>query len=106
MIERHWKGTSKIDEADNYIKHLFTETFPQLSKIGGFKRASILKKETNKMIEFLIITTWESMEAIKKFAGENVNIAVVPQVVKNLMISYDKYVTHYEIVNSYNLSEN
>ena len=106
MIERHWKGISKFEEVDNYIKHLLTETFPELSKINGFKWASILKKETNVGIEFLIITVWESIETIKKFSGVNFEIAVVPQVVKNLMISYDEFATHYEIVNTYNPFEN
>jgi len=102
MVERHWKGTSKIEEADNYIKHLLSETFPQLGKIDGFKKASILKKVTNNGIDFLIITVCESIEAVKKFAGENIDVAVVPQVVKNKMIVYDEFVTHYDIINSYN----
>ena len=102
MIQRHWRGIAKSEKANNYIQHLLTETFPQLGKINGFKSASILKKETQNGIEFLVITVWESIENIKKFAGEEVEIAVVPQVVKDLMLSYDEFVTHYEVANSYN----
>ena len=36
MIERHWKGIARIDQSDNYIKHLITETFPKASLMKGF----------------------------------------------------------------------
>jgi len=98
MVERHWKGITSIENSDRYIKHLLEDTFPQLSKIKGFKEASILKREINNGIEFLIATKWESFDSIKKFSGENIEIAVIPLKVKRLMKSYDLKVSHYEIV--------
>ena len=67
MISRHWKGIAKPGEADNYIEHLRTDTFPKLSKINGFISASILKRTVRQGTEFLIITVWESIESIEKF---------------------------------------
>ncbi|MEO7766612.1 MAG: hypothetical protein ABIS01_04270 [Ferruginibacter sp.] len=101
MIERHWKGIAKAEEADNYIQHLIKETFPKVSVMDGFKRASILRKTTDTGIEFLIITVWESIEAIMQFAGETADIAVVPLIVQKMMIAYDLNVSHYEIVANY-----
>jgi heme-degrading monooxygenase HmoA len=98
MIERHWKGTTDDENSDKYIRHLMDETFPQLATIPGFKKASILKRITNKGIEFLIITTWESVDAVKKFAGEEFATAVVPKRVQDIMIEYDKKVRHYEVI--------
>ena len=98
MISRNWKGVVKPEEADNYITHLKTVTFPQLAEIKGFIKASILKKETTDGVEFTIVTEWETMRAIKEFAGEKPELAVVPEKIKAMMVEYDKTVDHYEIV--------
>ena len=101
MIARHWKGIAKREEADNYIAHLKEDTFPKLSSLKGFVSASILRRNTDKGIEFLIITLWESLEAIQQFAGESVHTAVVPAVAQAMMVEYDTEVSHYEIAESY-----
>jgi heme-degrading monooxygenase HmoA len=97
MIARHWKGIAKKDRADEYIAHLRNETFKGLDKIDGFLSSSILTRNVEAGTEFLIITEWENINSIKNFAGEDYEVAVVPQVVKNIMISYDHLASHYEI---------
>lgn len=101
MILRHWKGLAKDDEADNYTAHLKTDTFPKLSQIRGFVSASILRRPAGQGVEFLILTTWESMEAIRRFAGTDAETAVVPAAVQAMMIDYDRQVSHYEITTHY-----
>jgi heme-degrading monooxygenase HmoA len=98
MISRHWKGIAKPGEADNYIEHLRSDTFPKLSKINGFISASILRRTVEQGTEFLIITVWESVEAIERFAGARADVAVVPEVVQAMMVEYDRNVIHYEVV--------
>jgi heme-degrading monooxygenase HmoA len=98
MISRHWKGIGKPGEADNYIEHLRTDTFPILSKINGFISASILRRTVEQGTEFLIITVWESIESIEQFAGAKADVAVVPESVQAMMIEYDRTVSHYEVV--------
>jgi heme-degrading monooxygenase HmoA len=98
MISRQWKGIAKPGRADNYIEHLKTETFPQIAKIPGFVNASIMTREIPQGTEFLVVTTWESIEAIRRFAGEDPEAAVVPAVVQEMMVEYDERVGHYEIV--------
>jgi heme-degrading monooxygenase HmoA len=98
MISRQWRGIAKRSDADRYISHLRAETFPQLAAIPGFIDASILRREVAEGIEFQIVTTWESLEAIRKFAGENAQRAVVPEKVEKMMVSYDRAVDHFEVV--------
>jgi len=100
-ISRHWRGVAKSKEADNYIHHLRNNTFPELGRIEGFIKASILRRPIREGTEFLIVTTWQSIEAIRKFAGESVNTAVVPPSVRAMMVEYDKEVAHYEILEEY-----
>jgi heme-degrading monooxygenase HmoA len=101
IISRNWRGTARPEEADNYIAHLKQSTFPKLSTIDGFLSASILRRPTAKGVEFLIITTWQSMEAIRQFAGKQAGIAVVPAVVQAMMMDYDRETAHYEVADTY-----
>lgn len=98
MIERHWKGIARVAEADAYTDHLLTETFPKLKTISGFTGASILKRPVDDGVEFLVITRWNSMDAIVQFAGERADTAVVPDKVKKMMVSFDASVAHYDVV--------
>ena len=85
-----------IDQSDNYIRHLNTETFPKVSAMKGFVKASILKRQVDEGMEFLIVTTWESIEAIRQFAGEQVDVANVPAEARAMMVSFDELARHYE----------
>jgi heme-degrading monooxygenase HmoA len=98
VISRHWRGVSKRERADAYVAHLQTETLPQLARIPGFVRASVLKRELDRGTEFQVITVWESLEAIRAFAGQDLEAAVVPAEVRDLMVEFDERVRHYEVV--------
>lgn len=98
MISRHWRGVAKTAEAANYIHHLRHDTFPQLARIPGFVSAAILRRPAAAGVEFLVVTAWQSMDAIRQFAGEAADAAVVPPVVQAMMVEYDTTVAHYQIV--------
>ena len=98
MISRQWRGLAKSSHADKYVEHLRQETFPKLNEISGFVSASILRRSVPNGVEFLIVTTWESIDAIQGFAGTDVEAAVVPPRVQEMMVEYDNRVRHYQIV--------
>jgi heme-degrading monooxygenase HmoA len=98
MISRQWRGLAKAAHAERYVDHLRTETFPQLAKIPGFVDATILRRAVERGVEFVIVTRWESLEAIERFAGRDAELAVVPREVQDMMIEYDARACHYEIV--------
>jgi heme-degrading monooxygenase HmoA len=97
MISRHWKGLCKPQFADRYVEHLEVETFPQLVNLPGFVRATILRRILPDGVEFQIVTLWDSLSAIEAFAGRDSEVAVVPESVRAMMLSYDHRVAHYEI---------
>jgi hypothetical protein len=97
MISRHWKGVAKKERADEYIDHLKMETFPTLKKLNGFISAQILSRDVTNGVEFLVVTQWKSHEVIHQFAGKDIDVAVVPKLVQDIMVQYDPTVTHYEI---------
>jgi heme-degrading monooxygenase HmoA len=96
MIARHWRGIAKTSRAAEYEKHLLTETFPALDKMHGFLGGGILKRTVENGVEFLVISRWASIEAIEQFAGPDVEAAVVPPKVQDMMLDYDQRARHYE----------
>ena len=101
MISRHWKGIAKREEAERYVAHLKSDTLPRLADLAGFVRASILRREVSSGTEFQVITVWESLHAIRAFAGDDIEVAVVPPVAEAMMIEFDRRAAHYEIAYSF-----
>lgn len=95
MITRNWTGVVKPERANDYISHLQNDTFKKLADIKGFINASIQKREVTDGVEFLVVTQWETMEAVQQFAGLSADIAVVPPVAQDMMVRYDPVVRHY-----------
>jgi len=98
MISRQWRGLARREKAAVYQEHLQQETFPAIRRIEGFVDATILKRPVANAIEFLIVTRWETMDAIARFAGDDAEAAVVPKNVQEMMLEYDARVRHYEVV--------
>jgi hypothetical protein len=98
LILRQWRGLARSERAQDYIRHLRTETFPALEEIPGFVDASILSRTLATGVEFQIVTRWESMDAVIEFAGVDPEVSVVPPQVVEMMVEYDRRARHFEIV--------
>lgn len=98
MISRHWHGLAQAAHADAYVEHLRTETFPALRKLPGFAGASILRRAVAEGVDFMIVSRWESVDAIRAFAGSDAETAVVPEKVQAMMLEFDRFARHYEVV--------
>jgi heme-degrading monooxygenase HmoA len=98
-IARHWTGVVKPGLENDYIEHLQGETFPLLTRLPGFVNASILRRRAGEGTEFRIVTVWRSLDAIRAFAGADLEAAVVPPAAAAMMVRYDRRAVHYEIVN-------
>jgi hypothetical protein len=98
MISRQWRGLARPNEAQNYVQHLRVDTFPALRALPGFVSASILSRPSGAGIEFLIVTQWRALDDIARFSGADLEVAVVPIEVTQMMIEYDRRVKHYEIL--------
>lgn len=98
MIARMWRGYALPEKADEYVNHLQTSVLPELRQIDGFQEIYLMRQETSEAVEFIVLTIWESMDAIHKFAGENAEIAVVAPAAQALFREYDSTVKHFEVV--------
>jgi heme-degrading monooxygenase HmoA len=97
MISRHWIGIVRSEKVAEYISHLDKSVFPKLNKIDGLNNSYYLKREVKEGTEFLIVTEWETVDAIITFAGKDYNKAVIDPYAESMMVTYDKVVRHYNI---------
>ena len=97
MIARVWRGSTAPDNAAPYVEHLRTATFPALRAIGGHRGAYALRRDEEASTEFLVVTLWVSVDAIRAFAGDDVELAVVPPEAVKLLDRHDERAIHYEV---------
>lgn len=97
MIARLWRGWAMPDKAADYERHFIATVAPRLQQIAGHGGAWLLKRESEGRVEFLTVTLWRSMTAIRGFAGDQVERAVVEPAAVAALADFDADVVHYEI---------
>jgi heme-degrading monooxygenase HmoA len=97
VIARTWNGSARPEHADAYVAHLRESTFPQLASIPGHRGTYVLRRRQAAIVEFTVITFWESIDAITAFAGPDAELAVVPAAAQALLAAYDVRASHWEV---------
>ena len=100
MIIREWRGRAVHQRADAYPKHFRERVLPELRKIPGFIGAHLCERQLglSDKVEFLVLTRWESMDAIRSFAGAAVDKAVVEPAAVAALTDFDDTVRHYVVI--------
>ena len=98
MISRLWYGWTIAGNAAAYQSLLETDILPGIAKrhIDGYKGAHLLRRELGGEVEFVTVLWFESIEAIRMFAGEDYEAAVVPQRARALLSRFDARSAHYQ----------
>lgn len=99
MISRIWHGWTTPGNADQYEALLKEEIFVgiQNRQIPGFKSIQLLRREVGKEVEFVTIMEFDTLEAVRVFAGEDYEAAVVPPKARAVLSHFDERSQHYEI---------
>lgn len=100
MIARSWNGRTSRADAPRYVAHARTMVFAQLAKIKGYRGALVLTEERSTDVAVRVVTFWESMDAIRAFAGSDPGAAVVEPEAEAALIDYDRRVRHFEVAAS------
>jgi heme-degrading monooxygenase HmoA len=98
MIVRTWHGRAPLANPSAYPRYFIDHVLPQLKRIDGFLGATLLRQQRAHDIEFAVETRWASMDAIRAFAGANLDRAVVEAEAETILADYDRKVRHYEVV--------
>lgn len=97
-VLRLWKGRATAAKAGDYVRHISETVFPQIQSLPGHRGAYLLRRSVGNTIEFLVLTLWASMDAIRGFSGPEPGKAVVEPAARAVLSEFDETVTHYEVV--------
>ena len=98
MISRFWRGWTSPENADTYEELLRTGILPGIRRVDGYRGAYLLRCDAGSEIEFATITLWESTDAVRAFAGEDHETAVVTPEARALLSRCDERSVHYETI--------
>ena len=96
MITRMWRGWTASEDADAYEAFLLGELFPAMRQIDGFRGADVLRRVDGGEVAFVTLTRFDSLEAIRAFAGEDYETPVLEPQALALLSRYEPRAVHYE----------
>jgi antibiotic biosynthesis monooxygenase (ABM) superfamily enzyme len=98
MISRIWHGRTTPGNAAAYQELLLTEILPGIAaqRIAGYRGAHLLRRECEAEVEFVTILWFESLDAVRAFAGGDYTSSVVPPTARALLSRFDAHSAHYE----------
>ncbi len=98
MIARIWKGAVRADDADAYLEYLEVTGFAEYRQTPGNRGLFALRRVVGDRCEYLLLTLWDSMDAVKGFAGEDVEAAVFYPEDDRFLVDRDLTSSHYDVV--------
>lgn len=98
MIARTWHGRVQAERADAYHQYLLETGVLDYKAVEGNRGVHVLRRLENGEAHFFLITFWESWDAIKKFAGDDVEKARYYPKDRAFLLELEPTVTHYEVL--------
>lgn len=100
MIARIWHGWTAPDDADDYESLLRRCILPGIADrgIGGYRGAHLLRRQRGDEVEFVTVLWFDDLEAVRAFAGDDLEVAVVPPEARRLLARADGRAAHYDTV--------
>src|SRR5207248_7174824 len=94
MILRVWRGYTVPQDADAYEAMLRETILPDIHRVAGYRGAYLGRRNADQEVEFLTLTLWESMDAVRAFSHDGT--AVIHDTARPLLIRFDQFSVHYD----------
>jgi hypothetical protein len=100
MISRIWRGWTTVENADAYEHLLRAEIFPGIAArhLAGYRGIDLLRRDSGELVEFMTVMWFDSLDAVRAFAGATYQTAVVPPQARALLERFDSHSAHYEVI--------
>ena len=99
MIGRIWHGWTTHENADTYQELLEREVLPGIEeRTRGYEGVYVLRRDAGDEVEFVTLTLWESIDAIKTLVGQDHEQAYVPAEARDVLKRFDETSLHYDLV--------
>jgi heme-degrading monooxygenase HmoA len=97
MIARTWTGTVRTTDADDYADYIRETGFAEYGKTPGNRGAWLLRRDDDGTTEFITLSLWDSVAAIRAFAGDDIEAAVLYPEDERYLIDGGTQIRHYEV---------
>lgn len=99
-IKRVWHGWTTLENADKYQSLLHNEVFPgiEAKKIPGYLSIELMRRDLSNEVEFITIMTFDSLQNVIDFQGEDYTRCYVPDSAQLLLKRWDQVSAHYELI--------
>lgn len=97
MVARIWRGAVAQGDRDAYAQYMEDTGVAGYSSTPGNRGVWMLRRDVGEKTEFLMFTLWDSMEAVKGFAGQEPDVAVFYPEDDRFLVERDEFVSHYEV---------
>jgi heme-degrading monooxygenase HmoA len=98
MIARIWHGWAPNETAADYQRHYESEVSDHLEVVSGFRGARLLRRDDGEDVMFTSVTYFVSMDAVRAFAGDDYERAVVEDAGRRALSRWDDRVSHHDVV--------
>jgi heme-degrading monooxygenase HmoA len=98
VIARIWHGSTRPEHADAYEAMLKPELLPGIGAVAGYRGSYLLRKEGKDEVDFITIMLWDSLDAVRAFAGADYEKSVIPEERRQYLSKHDEKAAHYEVV--------
>lgn len=98
MIARHWRGWTEPKDAAAYEELLQSKVFPGLRGIAGYRGGYLLRRNCGDEVEYVVVNFFDSVDAVRAFAGEDYETAVFEPEAKLLLCRVETKAVHFEVV--------
>jgi heme-degrading monooxygenase HmoA len=98
MIARIWAGATRAADGDAYLDYLHATGFPEYRATPGNQGVLALRRVVGDRAEFVLLSLWDSEEAIRRFAGDDIERAVFYPEDERVLIDRGERVRHYQVV--------
>lgn len=97
MIARTWHGVTPVAKADDYLNLMRTVAIPDYQAIPGNRGVYVMRRIEGETAHFLLLTLWDSADAIRQFAGDDMDKAKYYDFDADYLLELEPTVTHYEV---------
>jgi hypothetical protein len=97
MIARHWRGWTQVQNADAYESLLKDKVLPGFQSVQGYRGGYVLRSDGPREVEFVIVNLFDSIEAVKRFAGPDYTVPVFEPQAKSLLSRIEPTAMHHDV---------
>jgi heme-degrading monooxygenase HmoA len=100
MIARTWRGWTSAADADRYVEYLNDTGVREYRETPGNRGVFVLRRVDAERAEFLLVTLWDSMDAVRAFAGADEGVAVFYPQDDGFLVDRERHADHYDVISA------